>query len=158
MGEHFVVGLAHGKIMDVQIIPQCLTHSSDGQTGGPIGVEGQELFSIEAGVGFADPLDAELGCQFLTCELLAVAARRPAEQGDEIHESLGQVAGDAEIMHVDFRGCHTLLDGLFLVPLAHLRPVHVEDEGKMRIARRRKAQRALQSDMFRRVVQVLLAS
>ena len=61
-----------------------------------------EFFAVEAAGGFLDAVEGEEVEHFGSGDDFAVFAGSPADEGDEIEQRLGEIAGAAEILDVDF--------------------------------------------------------
>ncbi len=83
----------------------------------------------------------------LAVDLAGVVGGRPAEQGHEVEERLGEEAG-LLVLH----------DAGGAVALAHLGTVGAEDHGDVGELRQRRAQRPVDQDLLRRVGDVVLAA
>ncbi len=146
------------RVIDLQIINKAFQQTIFAHPSRPVRVKRQQLGAVELGVALADPLDGESLGRLFERDLFGVVTGGPTQQRNEIQQCLGQVPGRAEVVHVDLRRDLALLDGLFLVALAHLRPAHVEDDGQMGVVRRVETQRTLNRDVLGRVHQVFLAA
>ena len=108
----------------------------------------QSSFSgIEHGVAAADVLERERGNQLVARHQLAIAAGRPAKQGEEI---------DHRLRHVP----HRLVFGHRgrAMPLAQALLVRPEDERNVGERRDRLSERLIQENLLRRVRDVIVAA
>ena len=110
-------------------------------------VHPEELLRIEDRRRRADALERELALHLLARQDLAVLARRPAEEGEEVDERLGQDALVAP-----------LLDGRGAVALRELLAVGAEDHAEVRELRDRRAERPEEGDVLGRVREVVVAA
>ena len=110
-------------------------------------VHPEELLGVEDRRRGAHALERELALHLLARQDLAVAARRPAEQREEVEERLGQDALVAP-----------LLDGGGAVPLGELLAVGAEDHAEVRELRDRRAERPEERDVLGRVGEVVVAA
>jgi hypothetical protein len=94
-----------------------------------------------------DLADLEAGGELVEGEDLLLGARRPAEEGQEVDERLGQVALLAVRAHGHLR-----------LALAHLGAVGVQDERDVPEARLSIAEGAHECDVLRRVRKMVLAA
>jgi hypothetical protein len=118
-----------------------------GQPRDVLRVEPVELLGIEDSVAAADALERETRNQLVAREDLLVAAGRPAEQRQEVHHRLGEIALALVLGHR--RGA---------VPLAQAFLVGTEDQRHMRERGRRRAEGLVQQDLLRRVRDVIVAA
>ena len=103
-------------------------------------VDPVELFDVEDGRVLGDAVEGEL---FIAAEDFLIAFRRPAEEGQEVDQCVGQVAHIA-----------VLLDRCSAMALAHLLLVGAEDERYVSELRGFKAQCLVDDQLARRVGQV----
>ena len=68
-----------------------------------IEVEGEELLAVESCGRLLHAVEVEVRSKELVVELLAILARAPAVEGEEVAEDLGQVARPPEVGDVDLR-------------------------------------------------------
>ena len=106
-------------------------------------VDPVELFDVEDGRVLGDAVEGELFDEFVAAEDFLIAFRRPAEEGQEVDQCVGQVA------HVA-----VLLDRRSAMALAHLLLVGAEDERYVSELRGFKAQCLVDDQLARRVGQV----
>ena len=102
---------------------------------------------VETGRRGADPLEGEERGHLVHRHPLAVLARRPAEEGEEVDERLGEEPLRAE-----------LLGAGGAVALGELLSVGAEDHPEVRERRRLGAERAEEGDVLRRVREVVDAA
>ena len=111
-------------------------------------VEPVELLGVEHGVAAADAVEREGRDELVTGEQLPVAlARRPAEQRQEVHHRVRQIAER-----------RVLRDGRGAVALAQPLLVGPHDERHVRKRRRGRAERLVEQHLLRRVRDVVVAA
>ena len=102
---------------------------------------------VEARGRRSDALEREERRHLGERHALAVLARRPAEEREEVHERLRQEALRLELLHAGGA-----------VPLAELLAVRAEDHPEVREDGAGRAERAEQRDVLRRVRKVVHAA
>src|SRR5262245_36442254 len=105
-----------------------------------------ELHRVEHRGRARQALEAEVPHQLRRRQEFLAARRRPAKEGEEVQQCLGQVALGAVLVHVGAAAA---------VTLAELAPVGVENEGQMDELRQRQAQGVVQQALPRRVVEMI---
>ena len=106
-----------------------------------------ELRIVERAGARADRLEREPLDDLVAGEDRGLAVRRPADQGEEVHERLREVSRRPELVHRDRA-----------VALGELLPVGAEDVRDVRVHRRLVAERAEDLDLLRGVRDVVVAA
>ena len=106
-------------------------------------VDPVQFFDVEDGRVLGDAVEGELFDEFVAAEDFLIAVRRPAEEGQEVDQGIGQVP------HVA-----VLLDRRSAMALAHLLLVGAEDERYVGELRSFEAQGLVDDQLARRVGQV----
>ena len=140
------VSVAHHVLSAAQPRFETREQSLACESGDVLLIEPVQLLRIEHRVAAADAFEREQGYEFLAREQLTITARGPSEECKEVHHRFREVP-EAVVLH--HRRC--------AMTLAQSLLVGTEDQRDVREARLRRADRAIQQDLLRRVGNVIVA-